>query len=208
MKTSHFGLEFVSEWEGKARVDKASNLVFPYRDCVGVWTIYVGHVVLPGEKFDSGITDEKGLELLSKDIAKVETAIARDIRVNLNQNQFDALVSFGFNCGVGAIATSLTTKLINDKKFEKGADALLLWSKAGGQFNRGLYNRRLSEKKKFLTPVVDQFKPIDFTIRLFEPWEILDLGPHGALGSIQEFPNLPSAFIDAQTMVDFTPHRY
>jgi lysozyme len=208
MKTSHSGLEFNSKWEGKARLG-ADGLYFPYRDCVGVLTIYVGHALLPGEDFDSGIDDETGISLLSHDITKVETAIAKYVKVNLSQNQYDALISFGFNCGVGAIQSSSAIKLINAGKMAQAANALLLWCKAGGQLNVGLLNRRKAEKQLFLTPVKDiQFVPADFQITLFEPRDILNLLPHGAFGSIEEFPELPSCFVDAQSMVDFTPHRY
>lgn len=153
LKTSAAGLEFIAKWEG--------CILKAYRDIAGLRTIGIGHLILPGENFPDGvsITKEKALELLSRDLSKCEIAIKKCISVPLNQNQFDALVSFGFNCGTGVYSTSSACKSLNEGKYEKVPEFLLLWSKANVngvmQTVKGLYNRRKSEGELFLKPVLD-----------------------------------------------------
>lgn len=150
MKTSATGLEFIAKWEG--------CILKPYKDIAGLRTIGIGHLILPSENFPDGvsITKEQALELLAKDVVKCESAISKNIKVPLNQNQFDALVSFGFNCGTGVYATSSACKELNGGKYDKVPELLLLWSKAkvNGvmQTVSGLYNRRKSEGELFVKP--------------------------------------------------------
>lgn len=151
MKTSQAGLEFISKWEG--------CVLKPYKDIAGLRTIGIGHLILSSENFPDGlaITKEQALEILAKDLAKCEVAIKKFITVELNQNQWDALVSFGFNCGTGVYATSSACKSLNAGQCDKVPELLLLWSKAkiNGvmQTNQGLYNRRKSEGELFTKPV-------------------------------------------------------
>jgi lysozyme len=153
MKTSQFGLEFITKWEG--------CVLKPYRDIAGLRTIGVGHLIKPGESFPDGveITKEKALELLASDVSQCENAIASKITVKLNQNQFDALVSFGFNCGVGVYSTSDACRSLNTGDYAAVPEKLLAWSKAkiNGvlQVNKGLYNRRKSEGELFVRDVDD-----------------------------------------------------
>lgn len=146
MKVDQAGLDFIARWEGV--------VLRVYKDVVGIPTIGVGHVLLPGESFPNGITREKALEILAKDVAKCEAAITKYITQPLNQNQFNALASFTFNCGTGALQTSTVRRKLNNGDYQGAADALLMWNKAGGKFNRGLANRRADERKLFLAPVV------------------------------------------------------
>ncbi len=141
--TSSRGLDFLSKWEG--------CILHVYLDCVGIPTVGVGHVVLPGEdNFSAGITKEQALELLSKDVSKCERAIAQYIHVPLTQNQYDALVSWSFNCGVGVLRTSTLAKLLNSGDYQGAADEFPKWCKAGGKTNQGLLNRRNAERELFL----------------------------------------------------------
>lgn len=157
LKTSHDGLEFIAKWEG--------CILKPYKDIAGLRTIGIGHLILPGENFPDGvaITREQAFELLAKDVAKCEVAIKKAIKVPLNQNQFDALVSFGFNCGTGVYTTSGACKALNNGEYEKVAPRLLDWSKAkiNGvlQTVKGLYNRRKSEGELFDKLVVQAPPP-------------------------------------------------
>ena len=151
MKTSKNGLEFIMKWEG--------CLLKPYKDVGGLRTIGVGHLIKPNEDFPDGvaITKERALEILAKDVELCEKAIKKDITVPLNQNQFDALVSFGFNCGYGIYARSNVGKAINASEFEKVPGCLMDWNRAriNGllQEVKGLTNRRKSEGELFSTPV-------------------------------------------------------
>jgi len=153
LKTSLAGLDFIAKWEG--------CVLKPYRDIAGLRTIGIGHLIKSEENFPDGveITREKALELLAQDVGLCEAAIKKSIKVPLNQNQFDALVSFGFNCGVGVYSTSTACKLLNEGKYDQVPNALLMWSKAkiNGQMTtvQGLYNRRKSEGELF-SKVVDE----------------------------------------------------
>lgn len=150
-KTSPNGLEFIAKWEG--------CVLKPYRDIAGLRTIGIGHLIKSGENFPDGvsITKERAYELLAGDVKLCEDAIVSKIKVKLNQNQFDALVSFGFNCGVGVYTSSEACKVLNAGDYYSVPEKLLAWSKVkiNGvlQVNKGLYNRRKSEGELFAAPV-------------------------------------------------------
>ena len=148
MQVDQAGLEFIARWEG--------TVLHVYKDIVGIPTIGVGHVLLPGESFPNGITKEQALTILAKDVKKCEDAIAKYVSVPLTQNQYNALASFTFNCGVGALQKSTVRVKLNQGDYQGAADALLMWVKAGGKTNQGLLNRRRDERKMFLTAVVSE----------------------------------------------------
>ncbi len=82
----------------------------PYKDKGGRWTIGWGHVILPGEEYlMAGITAAKADELFAKDAGDAIYKVNKAINVPLNQNQFDALVSFFYNAG----SSETLVKLIN-----------------------------------------------------------------------------------------------
>ena len=147
LKTSKNGLEFISKWEG--------CILKPYKDIAGLRTIGIGHLIKPNDSFPDGIeiTNERALELLASDVKICEDSIKICITVALNQNQFDSLVSFGFNCGTGVYLRSDACKALNQGKYDEVPLRLLAWSKAriNGvlQVNQGLYNRRKSEGELF-----------------------------------------------------------
>lgn len=145
MQVDQAGLDFIARWEGV--------VLHVYKDIVGIPTIGVGHVLLPGESFPNGITREQALEILAKDVRKCEIAIAKYIEVEINQNQYNALASFTFNCGTGALQKSTVRRKLNTRDYQGAADALLMWCKAGGKVNQGLLNRRKDERKLFLKPI-------------------------------------------------------
>jgi lysozyme len=142
MKTSDAGVAFIAGWEGE--------VLHVYKDCVGIPTVGVGHVVLQGEDFSHGITHEQALEILRKDLGKAEQAVARNIRVPLTQNQFDALVSLVFNAGAGAVKGSTLAIKLNAGDYAGAADEFPKWCHAGGKVNAGLLRRRMSEQQMFL----------------------------------------------------------
>ena len=164
LKTSKKGLEFIMKWEG--------CLLKPYKDVAGLRTIGVGHLIKPGENFpdDVSITKERALEILAIDVEACERAVKKDIKVHLNQNQFDALISFGFNCGYGVYAKSNVGKAVNSSEFDKVPSCLLEWNRArvNGvlQEVKGLTNRRKSEGELFSTPtdetIISEF-PVPWT---------------------------------------------
>jgi lysozyme len=145
MKTSSSGRAAISAREG--------NVLTAYRDSVGILTIGCGHTsaagaprVVPGLK----ITSEESDEILSRDLAKFEAAVSNAVRVSLNQNEFDALVSLAFNIGGGAFAGSTLVRKLNAGDRGGAANQLLVWNKAGGKALKGLSTRREAERKQFL----------------------------------------------------------
>jgi lysozyme len=81
-----------------------------------------------------------------------EQAVREAVRVKLNQNEFDALVSFTFNVGIGAFRDSTLLRKLNSGLRAKAADEFERWVYAGGQKLRGLEKRRIAERNLFLSP--------------------------------------------------------
>jgi lysozyme len=113
-----------------------------------VWTIGYGHThtAKKGQK----ITEAQAEELLRRDIAWAEEAVNESVVVPLTQNQFDALVSFVFNVGVGAFSKSTLLRLLNAKDYEGAANQFLRWNKQKGKVLNGLTKRREEERRLFL----------------------------------------------------------
>lgn len=120
-------------------------------------TIGIGHLILKGEPYRVGgrISEEEIMRLFDKDNDIAENAVNSLVKVQLNQNQFDALVSFVFNLGKGALASSTLLKLLNAGNYQAAADQLLRWNKGKVkgrlQVIDGLTKRREAERKLFLS---------------------------------------------------------
>lgn len=120
-----------------------------------VWTIGYGHTknVARGDR----ITKDQAEALLRQDLAWVESTIHKNVKVPLNQNQFDALASLIYNIGSGAFASSTVLKRLNKGDYAGAADAFLMWNKqrnrTTGQMEelRGLTKRRKKERSLFLS---------------------------------------------------------
>lgn len=115
-----------------------------YTDTAGVLTIGVGHTghdVKPGMT----ITREQSQSLLMKDLEWAEAAVNK-VKVPLNQNQFDALVSFVFNIGANAFAKSTLLKLLNAGDYGGAAAQFMVWTK-----QKELTGRRQGERDQFLS---------------------------------------------------------
>ena len=138
---SDVGLSLIKKFEG-CRVNA-------YLCPAKVWTIGYGHTktVKPGQK----ITLEFANQLLQQDVAVFEQAVSKLVKVPINQNQFDALVSFSFNVGVGALTQSTLLSLLNRKNYLGAAEQLLRWTKAGNVTLKGLVDRRKEEYELFLS---------------------------------------------------------
>ncbi len=119
------------------------------------WTIGVGHTSAAGApRVYKGltITPAECDEILSRDLAKFEAAVEKAVKVPLNQNQFDALVSFTFNVGEGALRSSTLLRKLNARDYDGAAEQFLVWNKAAGKVMGGLTKRRQSERALFLRP--------------------------------------------------------
>lgn len=138
MKTSQRGINLIKEFEGLR--------LTAYRCPAGVYTIGYGHT--RGVKRGMKITEEEASAFLTADLLNSEKAVERyDSVYHWNQNEFDALVSFTFNCG----ATNLRSLLRNGRRNRlQIATTLPLYRKAGGKVLKGLERRRAAEKTLFL----------------------------------------------------------
>lgn len=138
MKLSNAGAKFIHKWEGfRAQA---------YRDVGGVWTIGYGHT---GTDVYAGktITREEADKLFRNDVARAENAVRKYITVPLAQHQFDALVSFTYNLGAGALQRSTLRRKINDGEYSAVPSELMKWVYVGRQRVQGLINRRTDEGK-------------------------------------------------------------
>lgn len=140
---SQNGIKFITEWEG-CKLNE-------YKDVVGKPTIGVGHLIKPGEHFNSPITQQESDNLLKGDLSPVQTTLNCTLRVNLTQYQLDALFSLAFNIGVGGFSSSTVLRECNANDIQAAGDAFLMWDKAGGNVVPGLQRRREAERTLFLT---------------------------------------------------------
>lgn len=140
MKISQRGVDLIKEWEGCK--------LTAYQDSVGVWTVGYGST---GGDVCKGltITQEDAEKRLRKHLEGVERAIGRLVTVPLTQGEFDALCSFVYNLGEGALAKSTLLKMLNNNDYDGAAQQFLRWDKAGGQVLAGLTRRRQAEMRRF-----------------------------------------------------------
>jgi lysozyme len=147
MTLSGRGAELIAGFEGFSST--------PYRDAVGVWTIGFGSTKGVTSR-SKPVTREQALERMRREIAQTYGAAIDRLGLPLNQNQYDALVSFVYNVGPGGVAATTTIgKRLRDRDWQGAADALLAWNKAGGRVLLGLTRRRQAERALFLEPVKD-----------------------------------------------------
>lgn len=117
----------------------------------GYPTIGYGHVVLAHEQvqFAAGITQAEATELLRKDVRIAERAVLRLISVPLTDGQFDALVSFTFNLGAGALQRSTLRWKVSRGEHEGVPSELMKWVWAAGKRLPGLVCRRMAESSAY-----------------------------------------------------------
>ncbi|WP_039758428.1 lysozyme [Bartonella queenslandensis] len=111
----------------------------------GYPTIGYGHVVKDNEDFSVGIDEARAIELLRQDAIIAELAVLRLINVPLTSNQFDALVSFTYNLGGGALQSSTLRRKVNRGEHNEAPEQFLRWVFAGGRKLKGLILRRQAE---------------------------------------------------------------
>lgn len=152
MQMSEKGKKLLAQWEG--------TILRVYKDAVGLPTIGVGHLLTPEEltsekvyiqgqlvRYANGLTQQQALDLLGQDLDKFEKVVNESVTVDLNQTQFDALVSFAFNVGAGAFKGSSLLKVLNKGQYDEVPDQLRRWAHAGGRVVEGLASRRENEIK-------------------------------------------------------------
>lgn len=122
-----------------------------YADQGGLATIGYGHLIKQGELFTT-ITEEEALEILAEDIIPAERAVSSFITAKINQNQFDALVSFTFNCGVQALRSSSLRTAINGGASQKIITLeFMKWVHVKKAVSEDLMKRRANEVNLFFT---------------------------------------------------------
>lgn len=139
MKISINGIDLIKRFEGCR--------LTAYKCPSGVYTIGYGHT--NGVKKGQRITQAQAEAYLREDVAKFENGVNKYVSAPLTQNQFDALVSFTYNCGLGAFKNSTLLKKLNAKDYEGAGKELLRWNKANGVVLDGLKRRRNAEKALF-----------------------------------------------------------
>lgn len=127
--------------------------LYAYQDQRGVWTIGFGHTlgVVPYQTCSQADADAWFVQ----DTQAAVNGVIRSLDVAVNQNQFDALVSFTYNCGVGSEAHSTLVRLLNNGDAAGAAAQFLVWDHVNGVVDPGLERRRAAERALFLSPVGD-----------------------------------------------------
>lgn len=138
MKTSQAGINLIKQFEG-CRLQAYKPVAAEQ-----YYTIGYGHYgpdVLPNMSISQDVAEA----LLKKDLEKFERAVEKYTPFPMSQNQFDALVSFAYNCGAGNLQ-----KLVKDRNASQVATAMLSYNKGSGKVLPGLVKRRQMEHDLFL----------------------------------------------------------
>lgn len=132
------GLRLVASFEGLKLHAYRATPAEPYL------TIGYGHYgrdVKPGMT----ITPGRAVQLLKRDLQTAERAVEKSVKVGLSSNRFSALVSFVFNVGAGAFASSSLVRRLNRGEYGAVPRELGKWVRAGGRVYSGLVRRRDAE---------------------------------------------------------------
>lgn len=150
MNLSKRGADLIYHFEGKLKPIGDDKFV-AYRCPAGVWTIHAG--VTNGVHEGMVVTEEQGEAMFRKEIASHETAVAQLVTVPLEQEHFDALVSFSYNVGQGNLKRSTLLRKLNRRDYDGAEEQFARWTKARvkGRMTilRGLVRRRKAEAAMF-----------------------------------------------------------
>lgn len=145
MKTSQNGIELIKSFEG--------CVLTGYPDVGGVPTVGYGSTG-PDVYIGMKVTQAEAEQRLAKELEHFENGVSNLVKVAINQNEFDALVSFSFNVGLGAFQRSTLLRLLNDgTERDIVSSEFLRWNKVDGKPVEGLTRRRKAEQALFLTKV-------------------------------------------------------
>jgi lysozyme len=159
VKTGPKGRALIEGFEGlilEAYDDANDHIVRPGQQVRGTLTIGYGHTSAAGPPrvyVGQIIAADQADAILAADLASVELEVEHLVKVPLNQNQFDALVSFQFNTGWLAHPNCSLLRALNAGNYNLGAADFMLYDMASGHVLSGLVRRRAAEKALFLTPV-------------------------------------------------------
>lgn len=131
------GIDLIKRFEGFSSTVYICPAGYP--------TIGYGHLVREAERYEQGITETVAEDLLRQDVHAAESAVLRLIGVPLTDGQFDALVSFTFNLGAGALQRSTLRRKVNRQVHSEVPEQFMRWVWAGGNKLPGLTIRRAAE---------------------------------------------------------------
>ena len=146
MNVSKAGIALIKHHEGvRSR---------PYRCPANLWTVGVGHLIGNGkllpDSYNRTFTEEEIDGLLKSDLRRFELGISKMLpNVPLRQCEFDCLVSFAFNLGLGTFQRSTLRQALLRRDKKAAMESLVKYCRAGGKILRGLQTRRLDEKALF-----------------------------------------------------------
>lgn len=142
MNTSEEGITLIKAFEGVRKK--------PYRCPAGYWTVGVGHLItrsaeLP-DSWNRELEPNEIDEILKKDLVKFENGVLRLLHPKQpTQFEFDALVSFSFNLGLGCFQRSTVRSAFKRGDKKRAGEVLLKYCYAGGRKLKGLIRRRIAE---------------------------------------------------------------
>mgnify|MGYP001415243184 CR=1 FL=1 len=143
MNTSQTGIDLIKHFEGLS--------LKAYLCPAKVWTIGYGTTGVPEARPGSVITKERAEDLLKEDVEKFSNQVWALTKGSVvSQHQFDALVAFAYNVGIGAFKTSTMLKKLRQKDYNGTASEFLRWTKSKGKELPGLVKRRRAESLLFL----------------------------------------------------------
>ena len=139
MKTSLEGINLIKHFEGCE--------LEAYKCPAGVWTIGYGHI--KGVQQGDVITEQQADDMLVEELEEYDNYLHNLVNCPLNQNQFDALVSWVYNLGSSNLQASTLLKVLNAGDYAGVPAQMLRWNKAGGKVLEGLTRRRQAEADLF-----------------------------------------------------------
>ena len=147
MRLDNKGIELLEQLEGlKLKAYKCS---------AGVWTIGLGNTFYEdGSKVKEGnvISKERAYLLFNLISKQFEKAIDENVKVDINQNQYNSLFCFIYNIGISGFKNSTLLKILNSNPNDGNiAKQFLRWNKIAGKESKGLTNRRITESSLYFT---------------------------------------------------------
>ena len=137
--TSEEGIALIKKFEGCE--------LTAYQCSADVWTLGYGHTA--GVSEGDTCTADEAETMLTEDLQKFEGYVNDLVEVDLEQNQFDALVAWTYNLGPGALKESTLLRKLNDGDFKAAPFQIKRWNRAGGKVLDGLVRRRQAEALLF-----------------------------------------------------------
>ena len=142
MNTSEEGITLIKAFEGVRKK--------PYRCPAGYWTIGVGHLITRGaelpDSWNRQLDSDEIDAILKEDLVKFENGVLRLLYpVQPTQSEFDALVSFSFNLGLGTFQRSTVRSAFKRGDKKRAGEVLLMYRRASGRILKGLVRRRFAE---------------------------------------------------------------